>query len=33
VRSFGGVMTARNLAPTGVEFVIEIPVRDAAEGV
>jgi two-component system C4-dicarboxylate transport sensor histidine kinase DctB len=32
VRSFGGRMIARNLAPTGVEFVIEIPVRDAAEG-
>lgn len=33
VRSFGGRVTARNLAPTGVEFVIEIPVRDSAEGV
>jgi two-component system C4-dicarboxylate transport sensor histidine kinase DctB len=33
VRSFGGRMSARNLAPAGVEFVIEIPVRDAVEGV
>lgn len=32
VRSFGGRMCARNLAPKGVEFVIEIPVREAAEG-
>jgi two-component system C4-dicarboxylate transport sensor histidine kinase DctB len=31
VRSFGGRMSARNLAPKGAEFVIEIPVRDAAE--
>jgi two-component system C4-dicarboxylate transport sensor histidine kinase DctB len=31
VRSFGGRMRASNLAPGGVEFVIEIPVREAAE--
>ena len=33
VRSFGGRMRANNLTPGGVEFVIEIPVSDAAEGV
>ena len=33
VRSFGGRMRANNLTAGGVEFVIEIPVSDAAEGV
>lgn len=29
VREFGGTLSARNLAPTGAEFVIELPVRRA----
>jgi two-component system, NtrC family, C4-dicarboxylate transport sensor histidine kinase DctB len=33
VRSFGGRMSARNLSPTGVEFVMELHVRNASEGV